>query len=637
MSESSKKAPAGARELFINVIAVSIGGFMLFTSAFGALESLIQRSIFLALVSVMGLAIYPLWKGTKYARLGLMIDIAAGLFMIVACGYIVMNYSYIMDTSPFAEKADIILCYGALLVIMEISRRAVSWLFPILVVIAVSYAMFGYLIPGSFGHRGFGYDYIAEVIYLSDKGLFGMLTGVASTILAIFILFGAILLHTGAGKTFFDLAARAGGSSPGGAAKIATIASGLFGMVSGSAVANVATTGNFTIPLMRRLNYPPAFAGGVEAVASTGGQIAPPIMGTAAFVMAEFVGINYWVIALSAVIPGFLFYLGIYLTIHVIANRHNLGRVDESELPDWRQAVSIDRLSPIIASFVGFAYGIIQGYSVPLTAVYGLLFLVVAYTIIALKNKEKPQHIAMQLVQSLAEGGKGLVVVGVLLVVAQVFVAMLNLTGLGVAISNAILNLGGHNAALILFIMAGVCLLAGMGLPTSAAYVLVAAVFAPSLIQLGFEPLMVHFFVLYYATLSAITPPVCVAAFIAAAIAGTGWAQTAMYAVRLGATAYVLPLIFVLLPGLLWQGSAFDIILALISGITFTTGTAYMFGGRPVIGKYKSSLLLWLFPIGLGIIPSWESSLAGAVLIAFMIKFSNKTAEPFVPLPAQSA
>ena len=633
MSKSSKKAPIGARALFINIVAVTIGAFMLFTSAFGALESLVQRSIFLALVSIMGLAIYPLWKGTKYARLGLVIDIAAGLLMTVACGYIIQNYTYIMDTSPFAEKADIILCYGALLVIMEISRRAVSWLFPVLVIVSVGYAMFGSMIPGNFGHRGFGYDYIAEVIYLSDKGLFGMLTGVASTILAIFILFGAVLLHTGAGKTFFDLAARAGGSSPGGAAKIATIASGLFGMVSGSAVANVATTGNFTIPLMRKLKYPAPFAGGVEAVASTGGQIAPPIMGTAAFVMAEFVGINYWVIALSAVIPAFLFYLGIYLTIHVIANRHNLGCVDESELPDWRQAVSFDRLLPIIGAFAGFGYGIVQGYSVPLTAVYGLAFLVIAYVSIALKNKEKPKHIAMQLVQSLAEGGKGLVVVGVLLVVAQVFVAMLNLTGLGVALSNAILNLGGHNAGLILFIMAGVCLLAGMGLPTSAAYVLVAAVFAPSLIQLGFEPLMVHFFVLYYATLSAITPPVCVAAFIAAAIAETGWAKTAMYAVRLGATAYVLPLIFVLLPGLLWQGSAFEILLALVSGITFTIGTAYLFGGRPPIGNRKITLPLWLIPIALGIIPSWESSLAGAVLVGIMIKLSNKTA----PQPAYAA
>ncbi len=631
MADSNEKAALSPRALFINCVAVFIGAFMFWTSAFGALESLVQRSVFLALVSVMGLALFPLWGKTRFARLGLAIDIVSGLFMLAACGYIVANFSHIMDTSPFAETVDVVLCYGSLLVLMEISRRAVSWLFPVLVIVAVAYAMLGSYIPGSFGHRGFGYDYVAEVIYLSDKGLFGMLTGVASTVLAIFILFGAVLLHTGAGKTFFDLAARGGGASPGGAAKIATIASGLFGMVSGSSVANVATTGNFTIPLMKRLKYPPALAGGVEAVASTGGQIAPPIMGTAAFVMAEFVGINYWMIALSAIIPALLFYLGVYCTIHVMARRHDLGRVDESELPDWREAVTVDRLAPILGAFAGFGYGIIQGYSVPLTAVYGLMVLAFLYAAIALKNREKPRTIAANLVKALAEGGKGLVVVGILLVVAQVFVAMLNLTGLGVAVSNAILNLGGNNAGLILFIMAGVCLLAGMGLPTSAAYVLVAAVFAPSLIQLGLDPLMVHFFVLYYATLSVITPPVCVGVFVAAAIAETSWARTAMYAVRLGATAYVLPLTFVLLPGLLWRGSAADICLALLSGVVFTIGTAYMFGGCPVFGNRRATLPLWLIPIALGIMPNWAASLAGAALLVIMIQCANRTA--FVPVP----
>ncbi len=605
------------------LIAIFIGAFMFYTSAFGSFESLIQRSSFLTMVALMGILQYPLLKNTSLAWLGRIVDSCMALVVISSTYYIITNYTIIMTESPFAENIDVFLCYATVLVLLELSRRAVSWLFPILVIAGIAYAMLGHNLEGSFGHRGFSYDYVAEIIFLSDKGLYGMLTGVASTVLAVFILFGAVLLHTGAGKTFFDLAARSGGSSPGGAAKIATIASGFFGMISGSSVANVATTGNFTIPLMKRLKYPAPFAAGVEAIASTGGQIAPPIMGTAAFVMAEFVGINYWLIAVSAIIPAALFYLGVFLTIHIIAKRQDLGRVDESELPDWRDAVSFKRLTPIVASFAGFGFGILQGYSVPLTAICGLLCLLVSYVFFAVLDRTPIKKIIETIIYALEEGGKGLVIVGILLIVAQVFVSMMNLTGLGVALTNAILNLGGNNVGLIMCIMAVVCLIAGMGLPTSAAYVLVAAVFAPSLIQLGIEPLTVHFFVLYYATLSVITPPVCVGVFVAAAIADTGWGKTSSYAVRLGVTAYVLPLTFVLLPGMLWQGSPMDIGLAFASGMVFTIATAYMFGGQPVF-KSKLTIGLWIIPLVLGIMPNWYASAIGAVILVAMIMAANK-------------
>lgn len=601
------------------VLSLLIGLFIFYTSAFGVFESLIQRSIFLALIAILGIVLYPLGARTKWRPIGMVVDVGCAAIVATSTTYVVLNFEYIMIDRPFAETWDLWMAYATTAVILELARRAVSWLFPVLVGTGVAYALLGQYIPGAFGHRGFDLSFVAETIFLGDQGLYGMLVGIASTVLAAFVLFGAILLHTGAGQTFIDLAARAGGSRPGGAAKIATIASGLFGSVSGSSVANVATTGNFTIPLMKRLNYPPAFAGGVEAIASTGGQIAPPIMGTAAFVMAELVGVNYWLIAVAAIIPAFLFYLGVFKTVDVIAHRMNLSRVADEDLPDWRKALDWHRLAPIIAAVVGIGYGIGNGNSVQTTAFFGMIGMLGAFAIASLTSGKGVKWTARSMMYALEEGGKGVVVVGILLVAAQVFVAMLNLTGIGITFSNSILALAGHNTWLIAVIMGAVCLIAGMGLPTSAAYVLVAAVFAPALIQVGLDPLTVHFFVLFYATLSVITPPVCVGVFVASAIADAPWLKVASYAVRMGATAYMLPLLFLLYPGMLGNGGVEAIAMAICAGVVFTLANAHFFGGRPIFGKLYVDSVLWAVPIVLGILPTWLSTIAGAVVLGGLI------------------
>jgi TRAP transporter 4TM/12TM fusion protein len=514
---------------------------------------------------------------------------------------------------PFAKQIDITLCFGTLLVILEMARRSASSVFPLIVGGVVAYAFFGDKIPGAFGHRGFDAGYLTEVLFLSDRGLWGMLVSIASTTLAAFILFGALLLHTGAGQTFFDLSARAGGKSPGGAAKIATIASGLFGSISGSSVANIATTGNFTIPLMKRLRYPAPFAGAVEAVASTGGQIAPPIMGTAAFVMAELVGVNYWSIVAVAVLPALLFYLGVFTTVHLIAKRTGLGSVDQSELPDWREALNWRRMSPIIAGIAGLAFGILNGNSIQLTACYGMIGIIGSYTIATLAVGGTIREVIYTLLRALEDGGKGVVIVGILLVAAQVFVAIVNLTGVGVAVTSAILEVADGNLILIALIMAVVCLIAGMGLPTSAAYVLVAAVFAPVLIQQGLEPITVHLFVLYYAVLSVITPPVCIAVFVAATIAKTSWTGVASQSLRLGVTAYAIPMLMLIYPGLLLQGGAIDITMAILAGVGFTLSIAAFFAGQRVFGRF--TFLLWAVPATFLLFPYWPATLTGVSLV----------------------
>lgn len=260
------------RETAIAALAVLLGAFVFYTSFNGPFESLVQRSLFVMTIVALAVLMHPLFAGTRWRPLGMVIDAGIVGLVTVSGSYIIGNYETIMNDLPWATTRDMVMGFGTLLCVLELARRTSNWVFPLIVLSAVAYAFFGYLIPGQFGHRGFDIGYLTEIIFLSDRGLWGMLVNVASTTLAAFVLFGAILLHTGAGETFFDLSARLGGSRPGGAAKIATLASGFFGAINGSTVANVATTGNFTIPLMKRLNYPPAYAGAVEAIASTGGS-----------------------------------------------------------------------------------------------------------------------------------------------------------------------------------------------------------------------------------------------------------------------------------------------------------------------------------------------------------------------------
>ncbi|MGR3483526.1 TRAP transporter permease [Salipiger marinus] len=631
VSSDAPTLPARLRQTAIGALAVLLGAFVFYTSFSGPFESLVQRSLFVMMITALAVLMHPLFEGSRWRPLGIAIDAAIVAMVTVSGSYIIGSYESIMTDLPWATGWDMVMGFGTLLCVLELARRSSNWVFPLIVIAAVAYAFFGYLIPGQFGHRGFDAGYLTEIIFLSDRGLWGMLVNVASTTLAAFVLFGAILLHTGAGETFFDLSARLGGSRPGGAAKIATFASGFFGAINGSTVANVATTGNFTIPLMKRLKYPPAYAGAVEAIASTGGQLAPPIMGTAAFVMAELVGLNYWAIALAGVVPALLFYLGIYSTVHVIAVRQGFSPVTDDTLPDWRGVMSFARLAPIVAGLLGLAFGVINGNSVELTACYGMIAMLVAVLVARISKGEDPRAVFGIILRALEAGGKGVVIVGILLVGAQVFVAMINLTGFGVAVTAAVLSIGQGQLWLIAGLMAVVCLIAGMGLPTSAAYVMVAAVFAPALIQQGLDPLVVHMFVLYYAALSVITPPVCLGVFVAATIAQAPWMKVALQTLRLGATAYALPMLFIAYPGMLGGGGAMAIARAVISGAVFVLAMAHLLGGARLPGG-MAARLLWLLPVGLALMPPWWATLSGAAVFGGLVLASRRvTLQPTPP------
>ena len=605
-------------------LSLLLGLFVLYTSAFGALDSLVQRSVFLALVVALGLLRYPLGGGTTWRPAGIVVDSLMAVVAVGSCVWVARHADEIMNSLPTAGTLEMAMAVGLVLVILELSRRAIGLIFPVMVSCGLLYALLGNLVPGKLGHRGFDLNFVTETLLLGDIGIWGSLLGVAATIIAVFSLFGSFLLHTGGGSTFMDLALRVSGRSTGGAAKIATVASGLFGMVSGSAVGNVATTGSFTIPLMKRLGYPPALAGAVEAVASTGGQLAPPIMGAAAFIMAEIIGVDYLTIAVAALLPAALFYFGVFATVHVVAKEQQLGQVPEDQIPSWSSILKLHRLAPIVCALMGLGIGIVNGNSLQTSAFYGILGAVLGLLVGRIRlgsagEGQAPEPVFKQLHTAIDEGASGLVVVGILLAGAQILVSMINLTGIGVTLSSMIVGDGSSHLLLIGLVVALVCMVMGMGIPTTAAYVLVAATLAPALIKVGVSPLAAHMFVFYFATLSVITPPVCVGVFVAAGIAGVGWGQVARHAVMLGAVTYVIPFLFLLYPGMLQPGLTVAFAEAVASGMVFVAGFAYLFGGARLSTSRWMDAMAWLGAALVAVYPNpWALALAASWLLAMM-------------------
>lgn len=616
------------RQRAIHALSLLLALFILYTSAFGVFESLVQRSVFLALVVLVGVLQFPLRLPGRAAPVGRLIDLALVAATLAGCGYVAWQADAIMTSLPTAGPLEIGLAVALVAVILELSRRAIGLVFPLMVATGLAYALLGQYVPGRLGHRGFDVEFVTETLLLGDLGFWGALVGVAATVIAAFTLFGSFLLHTGGGQAFMDLALRISGRSVGGAAKIATVASSIFGMVSGSSVANVATTGNFTIPLMKRLGYPAALAGGVEAVASTGGQLAPPIMGAAAFIMAEILGIEYIRIAAAAILPALLFYLGVFATVHVIAREQKLGQVPDSEIPSWRAVLQWRRLVPIVAAFAGLAVGIARGYSLQTAVFYGILGTVLGLLASRVGRRDAAaEPMTAQLARALDDGGKGMVIVGILLAGAQVLVAMINLTGVGITLSSMIVGEGALPVLVIGLIVALVCMVMGMGIPTTAAYVLVAATLAPALIKIGVAPLTAHMFVFYYATLSVITPPVCVAVFVAAGIAQTPWWGVARSAVMLGAVTYVIPFLFLLYPAMLEQGSPARFAEAALSGTVFVLAFAHLFGGARATGLRVLDSAGWLAVALIAVYPS-AFGLAAAVALFLALLALARYAPP---------
>ena len=582
----SLKGPAAVAG---TVIALLFGSFQLVTAYAGAYPDLIQRSIHMAFAIVLGFLMYAATGKSPRSRPSI-IDVLAMFLGLFVCMYAAVNYDRIMMNPGISNRWDLVLGIIATGLVLEMTRRILNWILPAIASATILYAFFGPYLPDALAHRGFSADYILETLYMSTSGLWGTVTGVSATVVAGFLIFGSILYYTGGGEIFVDLAKAIAGRSYGGPAKVSCISSALFGTISGSAVANVVVDGVFNIPLMKRLKYKPEFAAAVEATASTGGQLVPPVMGAGAFIMAELTSTPYLKIALAATIPALLYYVGVASSVHFEARKSGLERIPRELIPSI--AKTLPKSAPLFIPIGLLIYLLVQGYD-PTSSVFWATVASVGFYVFTAGSWAGFRERLWNLVSALEAGGKAMILVACLCACAQIVIGMFNLAGLGIRISEAVIGLSAGSKFLGLFFTMIVCIILGMGLPTTAAYVLAASVTGPALIKLGLSPVAAHLFVFYFAIISAITPPVCAAVFAATAIAKSNWLPTGWLSVRMGMGGFMAPFLFAYCPPLLLVGPPLEIIWnTLVSGLgVMAMAGAVMgyFGGRC---KWYESLLL---------------------------------------------
>jgi len=587
--EKAARSLKGKAAVVAGAIAVLLACFQLYTAYAGAFPDLIQRSVHIGLAMVLGFMMYSARDRSPNDRLSVP-DLLLAILGAVVCTYAAINYDRIVMNPGISNPVDLIFGVIATLLVIEMTRRILGWILPFIAILTVIYAYVGPYLPDTFAHRGFSTEYILETLYMSTSGIWGNVTGVSATIMAGFLIFGSLLFYTGGGETFVDLAKALAGRSYGGPAKVSCISSALFGTISGSAVANVVVDGVFNIPLMKKLGYRPEFAGAVEATASTGGQIMPPVMGAGAFIMAEFISTPYLKIALAATIPALLYYLGVTASIHFGARKDNLPRIPRELIPSIRK--TLPKSASLFVPVTLLVYLMMTGRD-PTTSVFWATVAAAALYLAGIRSAVTLRERVVNLVKALEAGGKSIVMIAALCACAQIVIGMFNLTGLGIKISELVIGLSMGIEFLALFFTMVVCVILGMGLPTTAAYVLAASVAGPALIKLGIAPLAAHLFIFYFAIMSAITPPVCAAVFAAAAIARSNWLTTGWLAVKIGFAGFIVPFLFVYRPALLFLGSPGEAVwssLGSIIGVMAMAGAAMgYFGDR---SRWYESILL---------------------------------------------
>lgn len=580
----------------------------------GGLYDLELRSVhvFLA-VSVMLLAA-PAIAG----RAGIALDVALIALAFAANLLVFLSWQDIVMMVGVAGPAEIALGAALSLIVLEAARRAAGPAIPAIVLLAFAYVFVGPLLPGMWAHPGFPATYVLEQLYFSSSGIYDSLTGTSASFIAMFILFGALLKATGGGQTFMDLALLLAGRFAGGPAKVAVVSSALFGMISGSAVANVSVTGNYTIPLMRRLGYDRNFAGGVEAMSSTGGGITPPIMGIAAFIMADLLNIPYLSLIGYALIPCLLFYIGLLAGVHFEAKRRGLVAVPAAEMPLAREVLAPARLLPLFGPIVALFALLFRGADLTEAGFWACITAIILF--LSADPRAIPAR-ARRLVDAFAEGGIAIAQVAPLLVAVAMFTSLLGTTGVAPKVSALIVELGAGTIVGALAIAALVPLALGAPLPVSATYILSAALIAPALTRLGLDVVAVHMFLLYWATLAAVTPPTCTACVIAANISGGEWLRTAFVGMRLGLVAFLVPFFFVLNPALIARAEPFEVAIAAGSGavgaVLLAAGFFGRFGGRadPVVRALCVAAGVLLLAPDLLMLAAGGGTLAVAVLL----------------------
>ncbi|NLV64331.1 MAG: TRAP transporter permease [Synergistaceae bacterium] len=586
-TEARTRTLSGWEAKMALLVAVSLSVFHFYTSGFGLLLAIKQRAVHLALVLFMVYMLYPISGKARKDAVPWYDYLLGGVAAYVVL-YHVIYFNDIVMRAGLPTTMDITVGFLGILLLLEATRRVSNPILPGIAIFFLFYCYFGRQFPAMFAHRGFSIPRIINHMYMGTEGVFGIPLGVSSTFVFMFILFGSFLEQTGMGRFIIDLSMALAGGSTGGPAKVAVLSSGLMGSISGSSVANVCTTGMFTIPLMKSVGYKPYFAGAVEAVASTGGQIMPPVMGAAAFIMAEFLGVPYIHVAVAAIVPALLYYFAVLVQVHLEATRLGLKGLPREKLP--KAMPLLKKKGHLLIPLAAIIYFLLSGYTPLKAAYYGIL----ATLIVSFLNKETRVTFP-KLIEALDSGARGALGVACACGTVGIIVGTATLTGLGLRIASAIITLSGGILIVSLLLTMVACILLGAGLPTTANFIVTSTMAAPALLQLGVAPMAAYMFVLYFGIAADLSPPVALAAYAGAGIAGDDPMKTGGAAIRLALAGFLVPYIYVFNPMLVLVG--FEPIPFIISIGTALLGVFLL--GMGSIGFYKTKMPMWLRAISL--------------------------------------
>jgi len=598
---------ARATQLLVTVLGTAFTVYHLYVAFVGVPEPLIFRGTHLMWMLVICFLVYTGFSGRK--------DEPPGIFdwlFVAACvasvGYIFYEYEYFITrfaTVDDLRPADWIFGTTLIVCILEGTRRVLGAALSITAIVFMAYCL---------AFTNVSMQMMLDQLYMTTDGILGIPVSVCATYVVLFIIFGAFVEKTGTGTLFMDFGLALAGAKPGGPAKVAVITSGMFGTISGSAVSNVMTTGVFTIPMMKRIGYRPAFAGAVEAVASTGGQIMPPIMGAAAFVMAEYLAVSYLTVAKLALLPAILFYVAVYVAVHLEARRTGMRGLPKPDLPRMG-AVLKERGHQFIPLVVIVAV-LFAGYSAPYAALCGIFSVLPT----AALRKTTRHYVRFDvIIDALTSAAKDALTIALACAAAGIVIGVVLLSGLAIEFTGFIVRLSQETLILALLLTAVAGIILGMGLPTTPAYIIQVALLVPALVKLGVQIEAAHLFVFYYSCLSVITPPVALAVFAAKGISGGSLWDTGLSAVKLGATGYIVPFMCVYSPALMlmapWQDSVLAAVTAVV-GVTCLAAGLHSFFIRPTLFHER---ILLLAAAAVLIKPGLYTDLVGAGLIAVIV------------------
>ena len=600
---------------FMYIFALAFAAFGILSNSFWQLELMKKGGIFLAFILAMTFQLFPTEiKGKRVLWLDILLSVL---------GFAVGMYTFFV-TERFQistlqmTQLDLVMSVLAFVLVIWATKKCVGTALAVLPLIFTLYALFGNLIPGTFGHFGIKPSRFFMRMYMVSEGVYGLTTQTASSYIFLFILFGGLLNESGVGELFTDVANRIAGRRAGGPAKVAVISSGLMGMISGSAAANVATTGAFTIPMMKREGFPKEFAGAVEAVASTGGLIMPPIMGSAAFLMVQYLGVPYNRIMLAAIVPALLYYLSCYICVHFKA--HSIGHhgKPKDEIP---RIEDLRRRIFLVLPVIGIIVAMVSGLTPIFAALIGM-----ALTIFAGVIQRGDRRMTFKMIlNGFVNGANSALTACVACIAAGIIVGVCTLTGIGQVLTYNIVALSGNNLLFALILTAVSCILLSMGLPAAACYILVATIVAPALVEMGVAPIAAHMFVFYFASLSNITPPVAIASYTAAGISGAKPFEVAWTAIKIALPGFIIPFLFAYNPILLLENATLTP--AMIAIVTSIIGVVFM--AIASVG-YSYTRINWLlrapYIIGalLVIIPETVTDIIGVAIIAVTLIVDRK-------------